>query len=77
MRKSKGMIAVEERFGEPLETLLPRVYAERGHVGTAEYLGVPIGTLNYWILNLGFRHEHRLVPMKNTENITSNVTRDY
>ena len=48
MRKSKVMLAAEERVGEPLETYLPRAITELGIKGTCEALGISTGTVTYW-----------------------------
>lgn len=52
-RKTKKMIAVEERFNVSLESMLPEMVTERGLSATAEYLGVSKATLGYWLLKLG------------------------
>ena len=51
-RKTKKMLAVEERFDEPLEKMLPRLVTEDGLSATAERLGVSKATLGYWLLKL-------------------------
>ncbi len=52
-RKTKKMTAVEERFHQPLETLLPEMVTEEGLSATADALGVSKATLGYWLLKLG------------------------
>ena len=52
-RKTKKMIAVEERFQQPLEVMLPPLVTENGLSATAEELGVSKATLGYWLLKLG------------------------
>ena len=51
-RKTKKMIEVEDKFGRPLEKMLPDLVTENGLVGTADYLGVSKATLGYWLLKL-------------------------
>ena len=52
-RKTKMMLAVEERFQEPLERMLPPLVTEHGLSATADELGVSKATLGYWLLKLG------------------------
>lgn len=52
-RKTRKMSAVEERFNQPLEKLLPDMVTEQGLSATADYLGVSKATLGYWLLKLG------------------------
>lgn len=52
-RKTKKMVAVEERFHQPLEKILPEMVTEQGLSHTAEHLGVSKATLGYWLLKLG------------------------
>ena len=40
-RKTKKMVAVEERFHQPLEKILPEMVTEEGLSRTAEQLGYP------------------------------------
>jgi hypothetical protein len=49
-RKTKKMLAVEERFRKPLEKILPEMVTEQGLTATADYLGVSKATLGYWLL---------------------------
>ena len=51
-RKTKKMLAVEEKFNQPLEKLLPELVTENGLSATADYLGVSKATLGYWLLKL-------------------------
>ena len=51
-RKTKKMIAVEERFEQPLEKMLPEMVTDQGLSHTAEQLGVSKATLGYWLLKL-------------------------
>jgi hypothetical protein len=52
-RKTKKMVAVEERFHQPLEKILPEMVTEQGLSHTADQLGVSKATLGYWLLKLG------------------------
>ena len=52
-RKTKKMIAVEEKFKQPLEEMLPPMVTENGLSATADELGVSKATLGYWLLKLG------------------------
>lgn len=52
-RKTKLMRSIEDRYGEPLETLLVRLYNEKGLPGMAEELDIAKGTLWYWFLKFG------------------------
>ena len=52
-RKTKKMVAVEERFRQPLEKMLPPLVTENGLSATADALGVSKATLGYWLLKLG------------------------
>ena len=51
-RKTKKMAAVEERFQQPLEKMLPRLVTEQGLSATADQIGVSKATLGYWLLKL-------------------------
>ena len=51
-RKTKKMIAVEEKFHQPLEKMLPEMVTEQGLSSTADELGVSKATLGYWLLKL-------------------------
>ena len=52
-RKTKKMMAVEEKFHQPLEKMLPEMVTEQGLSSTADELGVSKATLGYWLLKLG------------------------
>ena len=52
-RKTKKMVAVEEKFHQPLEKMLPEMVTEQGLSHTADELGVSKATLGYWLLKLG------------------------
>ena len=52
-RKTKKMTAVEDRFHQPLERMLPEMVTENGLTATADELGVSKATLGYWLLKLG------------------------
>jgi hypothetical protein len=54
-RKTLLMKRVEDRYGEDLEELLPRLVMHLGGVGAAEELDVSKATLNYWLLKLRLR----------------------
>jgi len=54
------MVEVEKRLGQPLEQVIPHLYNEHGLVGAAQRLGVPVSTLSYWIMKLGFVKETKL-----------------
>ena len=70
-RKTKKMIAVEERFRQPLEKMLPEMVTEQGLSATADYLGVSKATLAYWLLK--FRIDVRRVALAPGD--TTHVTR--
>ena len=53
VRKTKKMTAVEDRFHQPLEKMLPMMVTDYGLTGTADQLGVSKATLGYWLLKLG------------------------
>lgn len=52
-RKTKKMVAVEERFNQALEKMLPEMVTDQGLSATADQLGVSKATLGYWLLKLG------------------------
>jgi len=52
-RKTKKMMAVEEKFHQSLENMLPEMVTENGLSSTADELGVSKATLGYWLLKLG------------------------
>ena len=51
-KKTKKMMAVEVKYGRPLEKMLPELVTENGLSATADYLGVSKATLGYWLLKL-------------------------
>ena len=53
VRKTKKMLAVEERFQQPLEKMLPELVTTWGLSATADQLSVSKATLGYWLLKLG------------------------
>jgi hypothetical protein len=57
MRKSRMMLEVEEKHGEQIETLLPRLYNEMGFPAMVEELGINRSTLWYWFVKIGMRIE--------------------
>lgn len=59
VRKTKKMTAVEDKFHQPLEKLLPEMVTEQGLSATADTLGVSKATLGYWLLKLGI-NVHRI-----------------
>lgn len=67
-RKTKKMIAVEERFQQPLEKMLPQMVTDYGLTATADELGVSKATLGYWLLKLGINvHRVALAPGETLE----------
>ena len=60
-RKTRKMLAVEERFRQPLEKILPEMVTEQGQTARADYLGVSKATLGYWLLK--FRIDVRRVAL--------------
>ena len=62
-RKTKKMVAVEQRFDQPLEKMLPELVTEQGLSATADQLGVSKATLGYWLLKLRINvHRIALAP---------------
>jgi len=53
-RKSPLMRAKEAEFEEEMETLLPRLVNQMGNVSAAAHLGITHGTVNRWLLILGY-----------------------
>ena len=51
-RKTRKMKAVEERFNQSLEKMLPEMVTEQGLSATADYLSISKATLGYWLLKL-------------------------
>ncbi len=67
-RKTKKMIAVEERYQQPLEKMLPPLVTEQGLSATADEIGVSKATLGYWLLKLGIDvHRVALAPGESLE----------
>ena len=67
-RKTKKMIAVEERYQQPLEKMLPPLVTEQGLSATADEIGVSKATLGYWLLKLGIDvHRVALEPGESLE----------
>ena len=67
-RKTKKMIAVEERYQQPLEKMLPPLVTEQGLSATADEIGVSKATLGYWLLKLGIDvHRVALAPGETLE----------
>ena len=60
-RKTKKMLAVEERYRQPQQKMLPEMVTEQGLTATADYLGVSKATLGYWLLK--FRIDVRRVAL--------------
>lgn len=52
-RKTKKMTAVEDRYHQSLEKILPEMVTDNGLTATADQLGVSKATLGYWLLKLG------------------------
>lgn len=52
-RKTKKMTAVEDRYHQSLEKILPEMVTDNGLSATADQLGVSKATLGYWLLKLG------------------------
>ena len=52
-QKTRLMRQVEDRYGRPLERLLPELYNELGLPGMADELNISKGTLWYWLLKFG------------------------
>ena len=53
VRRTRLMKGVEDRYNQPLATLLPRMYNEMGLPRMAEVLGVSRSTVWYWMLRYG------------------------
>ena len=52
--KTKEMLLVEKRFGEPLETLLPRLFNEHDTLQkVAETISISRNALYHWCRSLG------------------------
>ena len=51
-KKTKKMLEVESRMGQPLERMLPEMVTKHGLSDTAWKLGVSKATLGYWLLKM-------------------------
>lgn len=56
-RKTGKMLAVEKKFRQPLEQLIPQKVNDLGFSEAAKYLGLSKATLGYWMLKLQIRIE--------------------
>jgi len=63
--KTAKMREKEKEFDEGMETLLPRLVNEMGHVKAGEHLGVSHGTINRWLLLLGYISQ--VVPVQGSQ----------
>ncbi len=55
MKLSRKQKALELELGRPIRDVICEMVTEHGQAETAELLGVPKATLNYWILRMGLR----------------------
>lgn len=53
------MRSVEERFGKPLEELIPELYRSMTQAELARHVGVDPATMNRWFLVFGIPTSHR------------------
>ena len=67
IRKTKLMRSVEEKHGQPLESLVPHLVNELGMSRAATQLGVSPATLGYWMLKMGI--QYRRVALADGETI--------
>ncbi|MCY3692593.1 MAG: hypothetical protein OXI54_04150 [Chloroflexota bacterium] len=67
IRKTKLMRSVEEKHGQPLETLVPHLVNDVGMSRAATQLGVSPATLGYWMLKMGI--QYRRVALADGETI--------
>ncbi|MCY4417189.1 MAG: hypothetical protein OXE87_12920 [Chloroflexi bacterium] len=67
IRKTKLMRSVEEKHGQPLETLVPHLVNDVGMSRAASQLGVSPATLGYWMLKMGI--QYRRVALADGETI--------
>ena len=58
------MRAVEDRFGGPLEELLPELYRSMTQAEIARHLGVDPATINRWFFVFSVPTAYRKVPLK-------------
>ena len=61
------MRSVEEKHGQPLETLVPHLVNDVGMSRAATQLGVSPATLGYWMLKMGI--QYRRVALADGETI--------
>ncbi len=67
IKKTKLMRNVEEKHGQPLESLVPHLVNEVGMSRAATQLGVSPATLGYWMLKMGI--QYRRVALADGETI--------
>ena len=67
IRKTKVMRSVEEKHGQPLESLVPHLVNDVGMSRAASQLGVSPATLGYWMLKMGI--QYRRVALADGETI--------
>ena len=67
IKKTKLMRSVEEKYGQPLESLVPHLVNEMGMSRAATQLGVSPATLGYWMLKMGI--QYRRVALADGETI--------
>lgn len=67
IRKTKLMRSVEEKHGQPLESLVPHLVNDVGMSRAAAQLGVSPATLGYWMLKMGI--QYRRVALADGETI--------
>jgi len=62
VRKSNKEKQIEERFGKPMEQLLPDLYNQASSITEmARVLGVRTSQLWYWFMKYGFTIQRKLV----------------
>ena len=61
------MRSVEEKHGQPLESLVPHLVNDVGMSRAASQLGVSPATLGYWMLKMGI--QYRRVALADGETI--------
>ena len=67
IKKTKLMRSVEEKHGQPLESLVPHLVNDVGMSRAASQLGVSPATLGYWMLKMGI--QYRRVALADGETI--------